>query len=119
MPRCIFCPASLVVVGAGFLVGCAPTQPALEPGARAYSYLGCGPCHGEHRQGTAAAPPLLELSERWNEQTLREYLADPHLMIERTPRLKYLAERYPIAMPPVTSATPEQLEAIVKLLLEE
>jgi cytochrome c2 len=96
---CIAALAALAGCGAG---GERP-DPGLSAGAQqgwqAYQTLGCGSCHGDHREGKRSGPVLAGLADHWTPESLATYLKDPPAMIKTTPRLAYKAEQYPIAMP--------------------
>jgi cytochrome c553 len=89
------------------LVGCGAGEERPEPGMstearqgwQAYQSLGCGSCHGDHREGKRSGPVLAGLADHWTQPSLATYLKDPPAMIKATPRLAYKAEQYPIAMP--------------------
>ena len=70
-----------------------------ERGRQAFQDLGCGSCHGDHREGKRSGPVLAGLADHWTQESLATYLKDPPTMIKTTPRLAYKAEQYPIAMP--------------------
>ena len=71
----------------------------VRAGRQAYQTLGCGSCHGDHREGKRSGPVLGGLADHWTLASLATYLKDPPAMIKTTPRLAYKAEQYPIAMP--------------------
>jgi cytochrome c553 len=106
------CAGPLVVVAgciaaAAMLVGCGAGEERPDPGLsaqaqrgwQAYQTLGCGSCHGDHREGKRSGPVLAGLADHWTQASLMTYLRDPPAMIKTTPRLAYKAEQYPIAMP--------------------
>jgi len=65
-----------------------------EGGWQAYKTLGCGSCHGDHREGKRSGPVLAGLADHWTRPSLTTYLKDPPAMIKTTPRLAYKAEQY-------------------------
>lgn len=85
--------AALVLVLACGAAGPAPGTPEAL-----YSDLGCAKCHGAQREGQRNGPPLAGLAERWDEESLVEFLQDPQGFIDRNPRLAYRFEKYAIAM---------------------
>jgi len=70
-----------------------------KPPEVAYTALQCAKCHGPDLAGQRTAPKLVGLAKRWSNETLIEYLRDPKAVQAATPRLAYMAERYPIEMP--------------------
>ena len=70
-----------------------------EPPEVAYVALKCAKCHGAELEGQRTAPKLTGLAKRWDEHELIDYLRDPKAVQAATPRLAYLAEKYPIEMP--------------------
>ncbi len=95
------------IVAAAILVGCGAGGERPDPGLsaeahqgwQAYQTLGCGSCHGDHREGKRSGPVLAGLADHWTPESLATYLKDPPAMMKTTPRLAYKAEQYPIAMP--------------------
>ena len=88
--------------------------PAPEPGSPEALYvdLGCAKCHGDNREGLRSGPPLDTLQDRWQEDSLVEYFKNPKAVMEDTPRLKYIAENYPIVMPGFPNASDEDLRKL-------
>ena len=70
-----------------------------KPPEVAYVALKCAKCHGFEREGQRTAPTLIDLSKRWTEDKLVSYIRNPQAVVAVTPRLAYMAERYPIGMP--------------------
>ena len=70
-----------------------------QPPEVAYVALKCAKCHGAELEGQRTAPKLTALGKRWDEDRLVDYLRDPKAVQAATPRLAYLAEKYPIEMP--------------------
>jgi cytochrome c2 len=100
------------------LVACGAAGP--EPGSAEALYLemGCAKCHGPAREGQKSGPPLAGLGERWDEDSLVAYLRDPRSFVESNPRLRYLDEQYPIAMPAYAEAPEADLRALARLMLD-
>ena len=92
-----------------------------EPGTPAALYidLGCAKCHGDVRQGLRSGPPLANLDGRWQEEELVAYLRNPKAVMEREPRLAYLAEQYPIAMPAFVTTDEAKLRELAHYILTE
>ena len=100
----------IVVTGALFAVvmGCGQAEDEYyqdvvdltgKPPEVAYVALKCAKCHGFEREGQRTAPTLKNIGKRWSEDELITYLRDPQAVVAVTPRLAYMAERYPIGMP--------------------
>ena len=70
-----------------------------KPPEVAFVALKCAKCHGAELEGQRTAPTLKNIGKRWSEDELVSYLRDPQAVVAVTPRLAYMAERYPIGMP--------------------
>jgi hypothetical protein len=88
-----------------------------EPPEVAYVALKCAKCHGAELEGQRTAPKLTGLAKRWDEQQLIAYLRDPRAVIAVTPRLAYMAERYPIEMPAYAHTDEQVLRGLTGYLL--
>ncbi len=88
-----------------------------EPPEVAYVALKCAKCHGAELEGQRTAPKLTGLAKRWEEQQLIEYLRDPRAVQAATPRLAYMAERYPIEMPAYAHTDEQVLRGLTGYLL--
>jgi hypothetical protein len=88
-----------------------------EPPEVAYVALKCAKCHGAELEGQRTAPKLTGLAKRWDEQQLIDYLRDPRAVIAVTPRLAYMAERYPIEMPAYAHTDEQVLRGLTGYLL--
>jgi hypothetical protein len=94
--------------------GCGGGTPNPPPGLtetqlagwREYVELDCARCHGEYREGTRTAPPLVDLAGHWDADSLVSYLTDPNAMLDKDPRLLRLVEKYSLRMPPVSAKAP-------------
>ncbi len=100
------------------LAACGPAAP--EPGTPEASYidLGCAKCHGPAREGRRSGPPLVKLEDHWDENGLMQYLRDPKTFVEANPRLSYMGEKYPIAMPAFAHTDEHQLRQLAVFILE-
>mgnify|MGYP001025992391 CR=1 FL=1 len=107
----------LAVAAALALVACGASGPAPGSAEALYLGMGCAKCHGPAREGQKSGPALADLGERWDEDRLVAYLRDPRTFVESNPRLKYLDEQYPIAMPPYAEAPEADLRALARLML--
>ena len=90
-----------------------------QPPEVVYVTLKCAKCHGAELEGQRTAPKLTGLSERWSEEGLVSYLRDPKAARAATPRLAYLAEKYPIEMPAYPHTEEEVLGALVGWVLAQ
>ncbi|MEE4273754.1 MAG: c-type cytochrome [Thermoanaerobaculales bacterium] len=89
------------------------------PPGVAYAALNCDRCHGAELEGQRTAPKLTGLSKRWSENELIAYLRDPKAVQAATPRLAYMAEKYPIEMPAYAHTDEEVLRGLVGWLLAQ
>jgi len=115
--RCVYVSFAAATVAALTFTSCGARGP--EPGTpeALYVELGCAKCHGDARQGLRSGPPLTDLSARWQEDELVAYLKNPKAVMEREPRLAYLAEQYPIAMPAFVSTDEAKLRDVAGFIL--
>ena len=90
-----------------------------EPPEVAYVALKCAKCHGAELEGQRTAPKLTGLSKRWDEEQLINYLRDPRAVIAVTPRLAYMAEKYPIEMPAYAHTDEQVLRGLTGYLLAQ
>ena len=95
--------------------------PAPEPGSpeALYVELGCAKCHGEAREGLRSGPALDNLQDRWQEERLVAYFRSPKAMMKAEPRLAYMAEQYPIAMPAFPNTDEIALHALARHILTD
>ena len=77
----------------------------------------CAKCHGPDLAGQRTAPKLTGLSKRWTGDALIAYLRDPRAVQAATPRLAYLAEKYPIEMPAYPHTDEQVLRGLIGYLL--
>ena len=112
--------ATILVVASVVLVIVACGAPAPKAGSpeALYVNLGCAKCHGDNREGLRSGPPLDALGDRWEEDSLVEYFSDPKAVTEVNPRLKYIAESYPIVMPGYPETSDEDLRKLARFILE-
>ena len=112
--------ASLVLTATAVVTLAACDASAPEPGTPEASYinLGCAKCHGPAREGQRSGPPLVKIEDHWDEEGLMQYLRDPKTFVEANPRLSYMAEQYPIAMPPFANTDEKQLRELAIFILE-
>ena len=96
---------------------CGASGPPAGTPEALYIDLGCAKCHGDNREGQRSGPPLNTLADRWTEDSLLEYFADPNEVMENIPRLKYLAEDYPIVMPAYPDTSEEDLRKLAQFIL--
>ncbi len=113
--------ASFAVAAPAILVlaACGASGPAPGTPAAFYVDLGCAKCHGNEREGLRSGPPLDNLQDRWQEESLVEYFRDPKAVMEAKPRLKYMAENYPIVMPAFPGTSDDDLYALARYVLSD
>jgi mono/diheme cytochrome c family protein len=102
---------------ASLILACGASGPPPGSAEALYVDFGCAKCHGPDRQGQRSGPPLVNLSDRWDESTLVSYLRDPRSFVESNPRLSYLDEQYAIAMPAYDNKPEEDLRKLAQLML--
>jgi cytochrome c551/c552 len=107
-----FCALTVLVIAA-----CGASGPPSGTPEALYVDLGCAKCHGDDRGGQRSGPPLNTLADRWTEDSLLEYFADPKAVMENNPRLKYMAEDFPIVMPAYPDTSQEDLRKLAQFIL--
>jgi len=120
----------IVVIGIvmALVLGCGSdedefTQHAVDltgqPPEVAYIALKCAKCHGADLQGQRTAPTLTALKKRWSEDDLVDYLRNPKAVQAATPRLAYMAEKYPIEMPAYPHTDEQVLRGLISWILAQ
>ena len=99
--RSVYAAFAIAAVTVLVLAACGASGPAAGTPEALYVDLGCAKCHGDH----------------WQEESLLEYLADPKGVMEQNPRLKYMAENFPIMMPAYPDTSEEDLRKLAQLIL--
>ena len=99
------------------LAACGVTGPKAGSPEALYVDLGCAKCHGNNREGQRSGPQLNALTDRWQEESLLEYFMDPKAVMENNPRLKYMAEGFPIVMPAYPDTSEEDLRKLAQFIL--
>jgi cytochrome c551/c552 len=115
--RTAYSGVALGVLAVLVLVACGASGPAAGTPEALYVDLGCAKCHGDNREGQRSGPPLHTLADRWTEDRLIEYFNDPEAVMEDNPRLKYMAEEYPIVMPAYPETSEEDLRKLARYIL--
>ena len=115
--RSIYASFAVAAVACVTLAACGASGPAPGTPEALYVDLGCAKCHGDSREGQRSGPPLNELADRWTEDSLLEYFNDPKAVMESNPRLKYMAENFPIVMPAYPDTTEEDLRKLAQYIL--
>lgn len=110
----VFAIAAVALLG---FAACGAGGPEAGSAEALYIDLGCAKCHGDNREGQRSGPPLNSLADRWQEESLLEYFADPKAVAESNPRLKYIAEDYPIVMPAYPETPEEDLRTLARFIL--
>lgn len=115
--RSVYAAFAVAAVAVLTLVACGASGP--EPGSPEALYidLGCAKCHGNDRQGQRSGPPLVRIRDHWDEAGLLEYLKSPKTFVKANPRLSYLDEQFPIAMPSYGTTDEEQLRRLAEYIL--
>jgi cytochrome c553 len=106
-----------VAAAALVLAACGAAGPKPGTPEALYVDLGCATCHGENREGLRSGPPLVKLVDHWNEAELLDYLKNPKDFVQSNPRLSYLDEQYPIAMPGYADTPEEDLRKLADFIL--
>jgi cytochrome c551/c552 len=110
--------AAFIVTGTALaLAACAASGPPAGSPEALYADLGCAKCHGENLEGQRSGPPVNDLANRWDEDSLVAYFKDPKAVMEERPRLKYMAEDYPIMMPAFPDTNEEDLRMLAQFVL--
>ena len=115
--RSVFAIFAVGAVAILVLAACGASGPKAGTPEALYVDLGCVKCHGENRQGQRSGPPLIKIIDHWDEASLLEYLKDPKTFVQSNPRLSYLDEQYPIAMPAYGTTDEEQLRKLAEFIL--
>ena len=115
--RSVYAAFAVGAVAVLTLAACGASGPKAGTPEALYVDLGCAKCHGDNREGQRSGPPLNTLAERWTEESLLEYFADPKAVMESNPRLKYMAENFPIMMPAYPDTNEEDLRRLAQYIL--
>jgi len=115
--RSVYAAFAVAAVTAFVLAACGASGPAAGTPEALYVDLGCAKCHGENREGQRSGPPLVKIIDHWNEDSLLEYLRSPKTFVQSNPRLSYLDEQYPIAMPAYGTTDEEDLRKLAEFIL--
>jgi cytochrome c553 len=90
-----------------------------QPPEVAYVALKCAKCHGAELEGQRTAPKLTGLTKRWSQEDLIGYLRDPKAVQAATPRLAYMAEKFPIEMPAYPHTDEQVLRGLTDWILAQ
>jgi len=115
--RSVYATFAVSAVAVLVLAACGASGPRAGTPEALYVDLGCAKCHGENREGQRSGPPLNALADRWQEESLLEYFTDPKAVMEDNPRLKYMAEGFPIVMPAYPDTSEEDLRRLARFIL--
>ena len=99
------------------LAACGASGPKPGTPEALYVDLGCAKCHGANREGQRSGPPLVKIIDHWDEDSLLEYLKSPKVFVQSNPRLSYLDEQYPIAMPAYGTTDEGDLRKLAEFIL--
>ena len=115
--RCVNVSVALGALALLAVAACGPSGPPPGSPQALYVDLGCAKCHGNDRQGQRSGPPLIKIADHWDEGELLEYLKSPKTFVESNPRLSYLDEQYPIAMPAYATTSEADLQKLAEFIL--
>ncbi len=115
--RCVYASMAVAAAAVVTLAACGASGPPPGSPEALYIDLGCAKCHGDNREGQRSGPPLVKIIDHWNEAELLEYLKSPRTFVEANPRLSYLDEQYPIAMPAYATTSEEDLRKLAEFIL--
>ena len=115
--RCVYASIAVAAVALLTLAACGASGPPAGSAEALYIDLGCAKCHGDNREGQRSGPPLVKIADHWDESELLEYLKSPKTFVENNPRLSYLGEQYPIAMPAYAETGDEDLRKLADFIL--
>lgn len=115
--RCVYASIAVGALALLTLAACGASGPPAGSPEALYIDLGCAKCHGDDRQGQRSGPALVKIADHWNESELLEYLKNPKSFVEANPRLSYLDEQYPIAMPAYAATNEEDLKKLADFIL--
>lgn len=115
--RYVYASIAFAAVAVLTFAACGPSGPPPGSPEALYIDLGCAKCHGDNREGQRSGPPLVKIVDHWNESELLEYLKSPKTFVETNPRLSYLDEQYPIAMPAYATSSEEDLRKLAEYIL--
>lgn len=117
MTRCVYASIAAGALALLTFAACGASGPPAGSPEALYIDLGCAKCHGDDRQGQRSGPALVKIADHWNESELLEYLKNPKSFVEANPRLSYLDEQYPIAMPAYAATNEEDLKKLADFIL--
>lgn len=115
--RCVYASIAVGFLALLAVAACGPAAPPVGSPEALYVDLGCAKCHGDDRQGQRSGPALIKIADHWNEEELLEYLKSPRTFVESNPRLSYLDEQYPIAMPAYATTDEADLRKLAEYIL--
>ena len=108
---------AIVAVTVLTIAACGASGPPAGSAEALYVDLGCAKCHGDNREGQRSGPALVKIADHWDESELLESLKSPKAFVETNPRLSYLDEQYPIAMPAYATTSDEDLRKLAEFIL--
>ena len=115
--RCVYASMAVAAVAVLTIAACGASGPPPGTPEALYIDLGCAKCHGADRQGQRSGPPLVKIADHWDETELLEYMRSPKTFVESNPRLNYLDEQYPIAMPGYATTSEADLKKLADYIL--
>jgi cytochrome c2 len=115
--RCVYASFAIGALTLLTMAACGASGPPPGSPEALYIDLGCAKCHGADRQGQRSGPPLVKIGDHWDENELLDYLKSPKTFVEANPRLSYLDEQYPIAMPGYATTDEADLQKLARFIL--
>ena len=115
--RYVYASFAVAAVAVLTFAACGASGPPSGSPEALYIDLGCAKCHGDNREGQRSGPPLVKIADHWDEADLLEYMRSPRTYVEANPRLSYLDEQYPIAMPAYDTTSEEDLKKLANFIL--
>jgi len=115
--RCVYASIAVGALALLTFAACGASGPPAGSPEALYVNLGCAKCHGDERQGQRSGPPLIKIGDHWDEDDLLDYLKSPRTFVESNPRLSYLDEQYPIAMPGYATTSEQDLRKLAEYIL--
>ena len=115
--RTVYASFAVGAVAILVLTACGASAPKAGTPEALYVDLGCAKCHGADREGQRSGPPLIKIIDHWDEDSLLKYLKSPKTFVQSNPRLSYLDEQYPIAMPAYGTTDEQDLRKLAEFIL--
>jgi mono/diheme cytochrome c family protein len=102
---------ALLAIAAGLLGWAVTRERAVKRGAAAFHSYGCAHCHG-----SSGAPKLTNVTAKYDEETLRQFIRDPERVYKARGRRPFNEGYVPMAR---LNVSEEDAKAIVAYLKEQ